>query len=175
MQIVLEIVRSITVLMILYLFVEMLTPSGEMMPYIRMVMGLLLIVVMLQPVLAHRADLSFPALLDTAVASGNISTKKILEDGEALSGVAESIAEQRYREDLCRQISSLAMLVAGVRGAETTVFLHEHQIQRINISVTASVGLQAADVQELITKIASAIGNFYGLTKDEVSVSVSGK
>ena len=175
MQIILEIVRSIVVLMILYLFVEMLTPSTEMMPYIRMFMGLLLIVVMLQPVLANRTDLSFSALLDTAAASEKNSTKKILEDGEALSGVVESIAEQRYREDLCRQISSLALLVAGVKEAETTVSLHERQIQRVNISVTVAADLQVMEVQELTAKIISAISNFYGLARDIVSVSVSGK
>ena len=168
MSVITEIVRGVAVVVILCLFVEMLLPRGELVRYVRMMMGLLLIVAVIHPLLGSARSFSFPAVFSGKQIG---STEQILRNGEKLAGVVESMAEKQYREDLCRQMSALALIVSGVEDAEIMVNLQEKQIKGVNIILEVFPSLQAAEVQSVCYKVGVAISNFYSIERGFINVT----
>jgi len=122
-EIVRNLVQSLIVIIILAMFLEMLLPSGGMKSYVKMVMGLLVIIAVAQAVgnLA-RFDFSgeLPSLTrqdDRALLAG------IMEGGKKISGSQQEKAIEQYRRGLANQIMALARInkEAPVVGVEVKV------------------------------------------------------
>jgi len=122
-EVIRNLVQNLIVIIILAMFLEMLLPAGEMRKYVKMVMGLLIIIAVVQAVgdLArwdYQADLpSLAQKADEKTAAG------ILEAGKKISSEQRQKAVEQYREGLANQIMALTRTARDttVLGVEVNV------------------------------------------------------
>ncbi len=124
MEIIRSLVQNLIVIVILAMFLEMLLPVGEMKKYVKMVMGLLIIIAVVQAVgdLArwdYTTDL--PSLVEKEKGE---HFPAILESGQKITGEQQEVALEQYRHGLARQV----MALAGVQ-KETSVIDVEVTVQ----------------------------------------------
>lgn len=110
MDVIRLLVQNLIVIIALAVFLEMLLPAGEMKRYVKLVMGLLVIVAVLNAL----GDLSrgnwAEELPDGAVGSeqpGVVSLSEIMASGRKISQEQQTKALTEYRRSLARQVSAL--------------------------------------------------------------------
>jgi len=107
-EVIRSLIQNLIVIVILAMFLEMLLPAGEMRKYVKMVMGLLIIVAVVQAVgeLVHRdytGDL--PSLTGK---EGNERLSLIMESGKRISNEQQQKAIEQYKRGLANQVIALA-------------------------------------------------------------------
>lgn len=124
MEVIRSLVQNLVVIIILAMFLEMLLPAGEMRKYVKMVMGLLIIIAVVQAVgdltrWDYHTDLpSLTQKADEKTVSG------IMEAGKKISSEQRQQAVEQYREGLAGQILALTRTAK-----ETTVLDVEVNVQ----------------------------------------------
>ncbi|WP_258359239.1 stage III sporulation protein AF [Moorella sulfitireducens (nom. illeg.)] len=117
-----EIVRQVALIALLAAFLEMLLPDKKITRYVRLVLGLFVVVAILTPLaegLRFGPELELAAWdlrLDPAAATP-------VQQGRDLARANEEAALEIYRERLAGQIRALVTLVPGVKQAEVLVDL----------------------------------------------------
>ena len=103
-------VQNLIVIIVLTVFLEMLLPSGIMKRYVKLVMGLVVLVSFLQTgfgLLHQNIDLSLPASTNLP---GNMEAKQMLAAGQQLAEQNQSEALRKYKEGLEHQVTAVAAL-----------------------------------------------------------------
>lgn len=108
MEVIRSLIQNLIVIVILAMFLEMFLPSGDMRKYVKMVMGLLIIVAVIQAVgdLLHRdytGDL--PSLTEKKV---DERLSLIMESGKKISSEQQQKAIEQYKRGLANQVMALA-------------------------------------------------------------------
>ncbi|MHB1419265.1 MAG: stage III sporulation protein AF [Bacillota bacterium] len=120
-----EMVRNIAVIILLTSFLEMLISNNEMTKYVRLVMGLFIIIAVLTPVMSlldkQRSSEVMAWEFQPESQSGQLAS--ILENGKELSQLNIDEALEQYRARVEGQIRALALLVKGVNDALVSVEL----------------------------------------------------
>ncbi|KKM11748.1 hypothetical protein SY88_06935 [Clostridiales bacterium PH28_bin88] len=122
-----ETVRNVVIIVLLAAFIEMLLPGEEMGRYVRLVMGLFVIIALLQPVVGFLdggQTFEVSAYSNIPAESGR-DLSSIISRGEDLQRQGRKIALEEYRQRLARQIQAVVQLVPGVRRAEVEVEVEE--------------------------------------------------
>ncbi|MCS5694797.1 stage III sporulation protein AF [Desulfofundulus thermocisternus] len=126
MELIRQLVQNLIVIVVLAVFLEMLLPAGDMRRYVKMVMGLLIIVVVLQAIGGIvRGDWQRhlePAI--NAASPGVPDLKEILAAGQRLKDGQEQKALEEYRQGLSRQIVALAGLNSEVQVVKARVEIY---------------------------------------------------
>lgn len=125
-------VQNLIVIVVLAVFLEMLLPVSELRRYVKMVMGLLIIITVLQTAagLAKSdwlADL--PEFADVS-GPGNARIDSIIEDGKKFSEKNRQQAIEEYKEGIARQVSALAGLDGKVSIVSADVEIQENQSEK---------------------------------------------
>ncbi len=183
-----NLVRELVILIILAVTLELLLPHGDMRRYVRMVLGLLIIVAVLQAGMSfwHRelaADLSWLSLGPPDQAA----TAEILREGERLWQAGQSRAQAEYEQGLARQIRGLAGLnpdvaVTAVR-VRTTAGTPDGQPGRLEEVILVLEGeplvgedrpVWAAPAErsdpEAVERLRRIVADFYSLSPAQVTV-----
>ena len=112
-------VKSILVIIVISVFLEIVLPRNDMKRYINLIIGLFVIIAVLNPFLSviHK-EISFD-VLNTGTDETNSDTGALIRKGRELANSQKTAAARQYKEKLARQISALAGLsqksaVAGV-------------------------------------------------------------
>lgn len=115
------------IIVLLAAFIEMLLPGEEMGRYVRLVMGLFVIIALLQPVVRFLDEgQSFEvSAYSNLPAESAIDFSNIIKQGEALQQQGRKVALEEYRQRVARQIQAVVRLVPGVRQAEVEVEVEE--------------------------------------------------
>lgn len=163
-------VRNLILIVMVATFLDLLVPAGEMRRYVRMVVGLLVTVALVQAVgdFFSRQELALPALTIPAAAEGEIP------DYAAFSIRYREQALAAYREGIARQVKALAGLTGiEVVRVEVRCALEERgypQLQGIKLHLKEAV---PALSQEAVAaeKAACTIADFYNLPRSKVLVT----
>ncbi len=189
MDVLSSIVKSVVIIAFLTLFLEILLPSGNMKRYSKFVMGLLILVVVINPLLKVFSD-DLPAVNLKGIdydGSTAVTTQDIIDQGNALGGELQNQGESYYQESLVKQIKSIVRLIDGVEDAMVEVVLNEeHNLTDVIIVLTiekakAVKGGNATDkpqftedtVREIRQKTEEAVGDFYDIPPERIQVSIS--
>ncbi|AQS58496.1 stage III sporulation protein AF [Desulforamulus ferrireducens] len=103
-------VQVLVIIIVMAVLIEMLLPSSSMHDYVKMVMGLLVIVVVLEAganLVKQDFKFELPALQQS---SSGPSLETILGEGERLAGKNKEQALAEYRQGLEKQVLALAKL-----------------------------------------------------------------
>lgn len=118
-------VQNLIVIVVLAVFLEMLLPVSELRRYVKMVMGLLIIIAVLQTAggLAKNDWLADLPEFSAASEPGGARVENIIEDGKKITEKNRQQALEEYKKGISRQVSALAGLDGrfSVIGAEVSV------------------------------------------------------
>ena len=120
-------VQNLIVIAVLAVFLEMLLPASQLRSYVKMVMGLLIVVAVLQTAgnvikgdwLAEMPDFTVPEDKTEA----NIGD--IIENGKKLTEANTARAVEEYKKGISRQVSALVGLDGNVEVISTDVVVQE--------------------------------------------------
>lgn len=134
-------IRSIIFIVLFASFVEMLLPNSSMQRFVRVVIGLFVMMAVLNPVVDFVQNWGvmqqIPALsMNTATGSG------YLPSNSGMAQERERLTREIYRQDLAKQIRALVLATDGVAEAKAVVEISERddtkytgQISRIEVFI----------------------------------------
>ncbi|OIQ58230.1 stage III sporulation protein SpoIIIAF [Moorella thermoacetica] len=138
------IVRQVALIALLAAFLEMLLPEKKMTRYVRLVLGLFVVVAILSPLVE---GVRLGPDLDVAAWDLRLDpvTAAPVEQGRELAAANEEAALEVYRERLAGQIRALVALIPGISTADVLVRVAGEQGYRGAIrQVVVTVTLAAA-------------------------------
>lgn len=132
-------------------FLELLLPSSSMQKFIRVIMGLLIMLAILRPVIDQ---MERPADIDVTVLAPKHAGHIALEDN-AQTAVRnrDKLIKDVYRRDLTRQMQNLVEGIAGVASAQVLVECEDTQAGPMKIRkviVAAAPGTEKKSVQRVV-------------------------
>lgn len=183
-----EIVKNLLVIIILASFLELLLPSGAMKPYVRLAIGLFVLIAVLNPAL--RLLLPEDAL--------HISSWEWSHDGddqgEAMMRGSElhrniiAAGSENMKSKLEGQIKAVALLVPGVDTVESTILLDQDGSVRkvmLQVSVRDETGAGESPINildslgerpepDIEKRLAEILKNMFGLSPQQMEIKVQG-
>jgi stage III sporulation protein AF len=197
-----ELVRNITVLVLIAGFLEMLLPSSEMKRFIKVVMGLFILVSILNPLLSLLNKNATCEVLAWQDPMKNQELNTILQKGEQLSQQMDEKATEIYAKNTAKQMETVVKLVKGVSKVEADVQISKSdkktdygKISRVmlvigtkpNSSSPALDSIKQVEVQigpqktqseqdpektRLKYQVIETLQNYYNLKEDQIDVVV---
>ncbi|MBE3573628.1 MAG: stage III sporulation protein AF [Moorella humiferrea] len=194
-----EIVRQVALIALLAAFLEMLLPDKNITRYVRLVLGLFVVVAILTPVveslrIGPELELAAWDLRLDQVAAAPI------QQGKELARTNEEAALEIYRNRLAGQIRALVALVPEVKEEEVMVEVAGNgerlgAIRRVVITAFLAAGEKDkggedfasspgedqtgenkdAGAKVIQSRIINMITHFYGLEPGQVEVKINGK
>lgn len=121
MDVLRDLVRNMAVIVVLASFLELLLPTGSMRGFVRLVMGLFMILTVLNPLLSFiKADFTFPAFIAPVLTS---ETGEAISKGEIMAKTNQELALEEYKKSLALQIKAVAELKGSLIVENVTVSL----------------------------------------------------
>ncbi|MDD2496659.1 MAG: stage III sporulation protein AF [Desulfitobacteriaceae bacterium] len=198
MQTISELVRNVTIIVLIAGFLEMMLPSSELKRFIKMVMGLFVLVSILNPIVSLlRQETAYEVFAWQDPVQG-MKLNSILQQGEELSRDMTEKAEVMYANSMAKQMETIVKLVKGVAWVEADVEVKEtgkhpdygkieravlvigigeqeqSTIEPINIKISGEEIFEVpqAEKDEIKYRVVEALKNFYGLTEEQISVVI---
>ena len=115
-------VKSIIYVVLFASFLELLLPNSSMQRFIRVIMGLFILLAILNPVIGVlETKLSTDQIPALAQTGGTLPDTEILTAGTQVAGKRNQLAQEIYARDLSKQIRAMVMAIDGVANAKVTV------------------------------------------------------
>lgn len=160
-----ETIRAIMLNLIAIVFLttllDLLLPEGSMRGYVKMTMGFFVVLTLLQPVMQmihpegmlQQWQMTVPAVSEDAMAvQGNLYEEQ------------QRKMDQLYQEKLEEQITSLLLLSTELEQFAVECDVAKQCLQQIRIRIAAE---EPADY----SRIAQALGGYYGLASDQILIT----
>ncbi|MBN6186021.1 stage III sporulation protein AF [Aneurinibacillus sp. BA2021] len=129
--------KKIILLVLLATFLDLLLPNGAYSKYVRLVMGLLILLALLSPVLdVFRTDISLAQL---SFSAGDTGTKNASPDFARIQSLAKKLAEQNDAEASRYVQTQISDLIKKQIEAS-----HEVKVESIHVKVNAQQGREEA-------------------------------
>jgi len=204
MEVIRNLVQNLIFIAMLAVFLPMLLPFGEMQRYVKMVLGLLVMVAVLQAAgeaIKGSWPEEIPALTITGGSAATPSLAEITAQGQKIAAAGNEQIKTRYEQGLVRQVKALAELNNEFTVKEAKVILaaddekqrNSGEVKEIQLAVTQKkqksdeLPGSAKEVSRLETsapsefqakeeaaQLAAAIANFYNLSLDQVKIKIVG-
>jgi len=171
MDVLRELIQTLVVIVVLAVFMEMLLPRGDMRRYVKMVMGLLVIIAVMQTAAGVvNSELLREVPRVTVSDNGSPSLEDIMAAGKQLSELSRDEAARRYSEGVAGQVLSLAKLHADVNAVDARVKIgpENNSIDEITIvfntgtakqAETTGAGGTVAGVQPVVINVGDDAGD----------------
>ena len=175
MDMVISVTKTLVILAILSLLLELILPRGSTQKYAKFVMGLLVLLVVINPII-QLAGGETPAVADfDETAAAVSSTAEIIEKGQCLrqSLTAETVSE--YEVKIADEIKKSLSDLEGVQSVE--IAINEDENGEYSVDVIVLLSQKMKNDLGGITKIRNIaedlLVNEYGLSAENFNVSVS--
>ena len=140
MDVLKEMVRNLAAIIILTSFLEMLLPNTKMKGYTRLILGLFVIVIVLNPVLNFLDSGTGYSIQAWSYPSKNHELNAILEDAQEITAQSQRSIFNEYRSKVEQQIAALVRLSPEVSRADVEIKIgegislaEEGRIERVKI------------------------------------------
>ena len=174
MDTVIMIVKNLMVLAFLTLLLELFLPKGSTKKYAKFVMGLLVIVVMVNPVLRIiGGDVS---VLDTDFAdSSPVSAADIVDGGEKIQTEITKPALAEYEKEITERVKKELGDVCGMRNVVTEISLSREKINTITLvlQVDSQFANTAENINDIRSRTENLLAELYGIQSENVVISIS--
>lgn len=177
-----EWIRTITGLVIMVGFLQMLLPENSMRSVAKLVMGLVLMLAILQPILSiiyWDWDTQFPLELQEEPA---ISTANLQKRSEAVIEAGSQPVVGSALSSASKQVEALALMVEGVKDANATVIVSPSgQLERISLTIMVSPSdsvdssgdaRNSVELTRVGNQVLRVISQYYGLSQSQVEITV---
>ena len=149
MEIIKNLVQTLIIIVILAVFLDMLLPTGQMKPYVKMVMGLLVIIAVLQAIsgILQQDWLQEVPRVKAQAGGPGPPLEEIVTAGKQLQLENQNKALEKYRQGISAQVLSLAKLSPGAKVVDADVKISDEsekegygRITHITLTVDTSAG-----------------------------------
>lgn len=193
MDVIAEIVKNLLVIVIISSFLEIMLPGGNTKPFVRLAIGLFLLISILNPTLAYIYD---NRNFQISVWDDQIDEKTTQAVSDGSQKIKEQITSRSnsiIQEKLAGQISAVAVLVPGVDDVKTEVTMNDNgspqkikltvrsgkagnieQVEPVNVFYPAAQGEGTAEQDEIQSKILRVLGNLYDLRDENIEIVFEG-
>lgn len=121
-------VKSIIYVVLFASFLELLLPNSSMQRFIRVIMGLFILLAILNPVISVLENrLSADQVPALAQVGSSLSDAEIVSAGSHVADRRNQLAREIYARDLAKQIRAMVMAIDGVANAKVTVAIADTQ------------------------------------------------
>jgi stage III sporulation protein AF len=117
-------VKNIVLVVLFASFLELLLPASSMQRFVRVIMGLMVMIAILNPVLDIVHNKMAPENLPAVTQSGAVSGR-VKENMAAVTEERDRLARELYKKDLASQIKAVVVAVDGVADARVGIELKE--------------------------------------------------
>ncbi|ATW24027.1 stage III sporulation protein AF [Candidatus Formimonas warabiya] len=197
-----DLVRDVTIIVIIAGFLEMLLPSGEIKKFVKAVMGLFILVSILNPLLSLFDKNVACEVLAWQNPAPNTELTSILHQGEEISRHMNDKAVDLYTKNLAKQIEMIVKLVKGVTWVQAMVEMEktgnpdygkiskvvlevgtgskngaETDLEKvepidINISGEKRTAPESPDHEQMKVQIKEALKSFYSLNEEQIQITM---
>lgn len=141
MDVLRELIQTLVIIVVLAVFLEMLLPRGDMRRYVKMVMGLLVIIAVMQTAAGVvNSELLREVPRVTVSDNGSPPLEDIMAAGKQLSDLSRDEAARRYSEGVAGQVLSLAKLHVDVNAVDARVKIGPENNSIDEITIIFSTG-----------------------------------
>ncbi len=189
MDVLVEIVKNLLVIIILASFLELLLPTGAMKPYVRLAIGMFVLIAILSPLV--RCIYPQQALQIDAWewSDYSLGQQQVMERGSQLQSTIMSHSNAGVQSKLEGQISAIAMLVPGVSTVDSKIALNpDGSIQKVTINVSgvgsrdsseSTLGVFSGQEDTFIDpavepRMREIMKNMFGLSEQQIEIQVKG-
>jgi len=145
MSVLTDLVRNIMLIILLTSFLDMIMPSHSMQRFVKVVMGLFVLIALLNPILnLIDKEQELEAFVWQEEELYEAQFNSVLEQGEHLQKVNQEILWNTYQQKIEKQMETLILTVDGVEKAEVQVKLDqtvEKECRELFQEVFVSVGV----------------------------------
>lgn len=150
-------VSNIAIIVILAVFVEMLLPDNHMAKYLRLIMGLFIIVTILSPIMSLLEKDDSLEVATWNFAADNRQLESILKKGGEIGKSNMEIASQEYISRIEGQIVALVRLIPEVEKVTAAVVIHSNEDVRFGalqgVTIWATLSDNESIPEDLIPNI----------------------
>ncbi|MGI6435108.1 MAG: stage III sporulation protein AF [Syntrophomonadaceae bacterium] len=183
-----EIVKNLLVIIIMASFLELLLPSGTMKPYVRLAIGLFVLIAVLNPAIRLLFPEDALQISSWEWSDYGDSQEEVLEKGSELHQKIIAAGNQNMKSKLEGQISAIAMLVPGVDTVDSKIVLNQDgSIQKVTLHVSGQdkqdVGQSSIKVflspEESLgpgveSRLVEIMKNMFGLSPQQIEIQMQG-
>lgn len=150
MTVLTELVRNIILIILLTTFLELIMPSSSMQRFVKVVMGLFVLIAILNPILnVIKQEQNLEAFIWQQEEWSSTQFNSVLEQSEHLQKVNQDLLWENYQQKLELQMNSLVNLISGVEDSAVQVKLQQaseryQESGELIKEVTVTVGKQEA-------------------------------
>lgn len=185
-------IKTIILLVLFASFLELLLPSSGMQRFIRVIIGLLITLAILNPVL-HVLENNWTDQQVPALSRSSSGAQSMSNHVGKMAGEREQLAVETYKKELARQIKATVNALEGVADVQVAVSLDDTarnqpsgKIDRITlyvrpgqagsnkiekVSVNSSASGKSKDFPEqLKSKIRKTVGELYQLAQSQIEI-----
>lgn len=171
LEIIGEIVRQVALIALLAGLMEMLLPQQALGKYVRLVLGLFVIVAILSPLAARFDQGRALEVMSWDMRPNNEQGFKVSE--RVLAGGEEETVLEIFQRRLSTQMRTLIALIPGVRDTEVRVEVepgsqHIAKIRQVYVSVALD---KEASPEEVEARIRQTLAYFYGIEPGAVDIN----
>jgi len=135
-EVIRELIQTIIVIVVLAVLVEMLLPSGDMRRYVKMVMGLLIIMAILQAAAGVlHSDFMHEVPAVTVSDTDAPTLDDIMTAGQEMAGQDREKAEKQFSEGLSDQVMALVGMNSEIQAVDARVSLDGDNSDIKNITI----------------------------------------
>jgi len=117
-----DVVRNVAIIILLTTFLDMLLPNNNMQSFIKVVMGLFVMVAILNPIVELlKDDFELSAWQLSLPTEEKVDT--ILTQGKVIASLQQNQALDQYKDRLEKQIEALVKLIPKVGGVKCSVLV----------------------------------------------------
>lgn len=117
-------VKNIVLVVLFASFLELLLPASSMQRFVRVIMGLMVMIAILNPVLDIVHNKMAPENLPAVSQNGKVSGR-VKENMAAVTEERDRLARELYKKDLANQIKAVVVAVDGVADARVGIELKD--------------------------------------------------
>ncbi len=116
-----DLVRNVTIIVVIAGFLEMLLPSSELKKFVKAVLGLFILISMLNPLISLFDKNVTSEVLAWQDPAKNRELNSILSQGEQISQEMDEKTKELYSKNVAKQIETIVKLVKGVAKVDAKV------------------------------------------------------
>lgn len=189
MDILAEIVKNLLVIIILASFLELLLPTGTMKPFVRLAIGMFVLIAILNPAVRWFYPQDALQISSWDWSASRPEQQDILDKGSRLHDQMLADSNAEVQSKLEGQISAIAMLVPGVSKVDSKLLLNpDGSIRKVTINVSgadtrddsqSTVGVFSGEEDMPIDpaveeRMAEIMRNMFGLSEQQIDIQIKG-
>ena len=167
------IVKNLVILAFLSLLLELLLPKGTTKKYAKFVMGLLVLIVMINPVL-QVIDEDIPVVEYFKDDSVTADTEDIIVNGQNVrSNISETVIAE-YKDDIAKQIEDMLLTVDGIQDVTTEIGFDGDEVDFVTLALSVEPEFQEdpEKIQNIREEAEKVLNDFYGIQGENIRISI---